>query len=176
MANNGVMQRFKGRVSFPVGGLSIAGVAVNASAADFNTAIGWGSVGLSTTSTAAPVQLSSGRAAGVDLLEPVALTGGSIYRLPPPFAGAQKVIAYSTLNGSTVLFVTASTAGAVVFKGVGSTGSTATFAGASGSTLSNTFKSTQSVTVELLGLSTSQWLFNGCIPSTGGVLTWSTST
>ena len=178
---SGFTDRYKGRVAVaeswtPVGGTYIGGVQVNTSGADANTSVGWGTVPLSTSSTAGPVQLAAGRAGGVDLIWPVANSGGSIYRLPTPFAGANKVINYSTINGSTVFFLTVSTAGAVTILGIGSTGSTASFAGTGGSTLSNTIKSTCSCTISMVGLSTIAWLFESVVPSTTGHLTFSTST
>lgn len=173
---SGFVQRYKGRIAVPVGGLSVGGTQINASGPDMNVLTGWGTAPTSTSSTAGPVQLSTTRTNGVDILAPVANTGGSIYRLPPPFVGATKLIVYSTINGSTILFVSASTAGAVTYSGIGSTGSTASFAGSGGSTLSNTFKSTQSCQVELIGISTAAWLVTGVIPSTSGHLVWSTST
>lgn len=174
--SNGFVQRFKGKVNLAPGGLWVAGTQCNATGADLNVNSGWGTVNTSTSSTAAPVQLTTARVGGIDILAPVALTGGSIYRLPPPIPGATKLISYSTINGSTIIFVTASTAGAVVFSGVGSTGSTASFAGTGGTTLSNTFKSTQGCQVELMGISTAAWLVTGVLPTTVGHLTWSTST
>ena len=172
----GFVQRYKGKVALAAGGLSIAGTQVNASGADLNVNTGWATAPLSTSSTAAPTQLSTARTSGVEQLWPTALTGGSIYRLPPPTVGAVKLLNYSTINGSTILWVTTSTAGAVVLQGVGSTGSTASFAGSGGSTISNTIKSTQSCQIELVGVSTSAWLFTGVVPSTSGHLTFSTST
>ena len=177
----GFVQRYKGKIAaaqvrVPVGGLMIADVAVNAAGADLNGLIGWSSAPTSTSSTAAPVQLSTTRVNGIDTLAPVALTGGSIYRLPAPTVGAEKIIVYSTINGSTVIFLSASTAGAVVYAGVGSTGSTASFFGSGGSTISNTLKSTQSCQITMFGLSTTQWLITAVAPSTVGALTFSTST
>lgn len=171
----GFVQRYKGKIALASGGMSIAGTQVNASGADFNVNTGWGTVPVTTTSTTA-LQLSSGRTAGAEVLAPTANVGGAIFRLPVPYAGAIKLIYYSTLNGSTIFLLTASTAGAVTFAGVGSTGSTASFAGTGGSTLSNTLKSTQSCQIELMGISTTQWLFTGVVPSTTGHLTFSTST
>lgn len=172
---SGFVKRFKGKVAFPVGGIWVGGVSIADSAADLNTSLGWGTVAVSTISTAA-VQLSAARAGGLDVIAPGANTGGAIYRLPPPVPGVVKLIDYSTINGSTILFLTVSTAGAVTIAGVGSTGSTASFAGTGGSTLSNTIKSTQSCQIEMIGQSTAIWLFNGVVPSTTGHLTFSTST
>lgn len=168
---SGFVQRWKGKVN--AAQLWLAGTQITASGADINTLAGGATVTTS-TSAAAPVTLT--RNAGLDILAPVALTGGSIYRLPAPAAGVTKTLQYSTINGSTIVFITLSTAGAITLSGVGSTGSTAAFGGSGGSTLTNTIKSTQSCTIELMGISTSQWLFSGILPSTVGALTFSTST
>lgn len=170
----GFVQRFKGKVAFALGGIWIAGTKVSVAAADLNSVSGSGTATTSTSSTAAPVSLTG--AAGVANLAPVALTGGSIYRLPTPVVGGEKVINYSTINGSTVVFISASTDGTIVFGNVGSTGSTAAPGGSGGSTLSNTIKSTQSCTISLVGLSTTTWLFKCVAASTSAPLTWSTST
>ncbi len=174
---SGFVKRFKGKVAFPVGGIWVGGVSIADSAADLNTSVGWGTVQTSTGSSVA-VQLSTSRVGGLDVIAPTASTagGGAIYRLPPPVPGVVKLIDYSTINGSTILFLTVSTAGAVTIAGVGSTGSTASFAGTGGSTLSNTIKSTQSCQIEMIGQTTAIWLFNGIVPSTTGHLTFSTST
>lgn len=173
---NGFVQRFKGKINLAAGGLWVAGSQCNASGADLNVNLGWGTVQTTTSSTAAPVQLTTSRVGGIDVFAPVPLTGGSIMRLPPPIGGVSKVVQFSTINGSTIMFLTASTAGAVVFGGVGSTGSTAGFGGTGGTTLSNTVKTTQSGQIELMGLSTAAWLVVGVLPSTVGAFTWSTST
>ena len=170
---SGFVQRFKGKVDFPSGGIWIGGASVGAAASDLNVNTGWGTVFTSTSSTA-PVAAT--RSGGLDILAPTPLTGGSIYRLPTPAAGVTKIIEISTINGSTIVFLTASTAGTILFTGVGSSGSTALFGGAGGSTLSNTVKSTQGCQIELIGVSTVAWLFNGVTPSTVGALTFSTST
>jgi hypothetical protein len=176
----GFVDRYKGKTAQPIGGMFIGGVQVNTTGPDCNTSVGWGTAPLSTSSTTnSPnaIQLSTTRTGGVDLLWPGANGGGgSIYRMPPPFAGANKVISYSTINGSTVLFLTLSTAGSVTLQGVGSTGSTASFAGTGGSTLTNTIKSTVSCLITLVGISTAAWLFESVVPSTTGHLTFSTTT
>lgn len=169
----GFVDRYKGKIAVPVGGTYIGGIQVNTSGPDANTAVGWGTFPASTISTAA-VQLGSSRAAGPEKFAPA--SGGSpIFRLPTPFAGANKMLYYSTENGSTQILITTSTAGAVTLAGVGSTGSTAVI-GTGGSTLSNTMKSTISCQIVLLGVSSVQWLFESVAPSTTGHLAFSTST
>lgn len=175
---SGFVQRFKGKVAFPAGGIFIGDVQMTPSGTDLNVNAGWGTVQTSTGTSPTAIQLSTGRAAGLDIIAPVASTaaGGTVYRMPPPFAGAVKVLQYSTLNGSSICFITLSTAGTVTVTGIGTTASTASFAGSGGSSLSNTIKSTQGCQIELIGVSSVAWLFTGVIPSTSGPLTFSTST
>lgn len=174
---SGFVDRYKGKVAAAVGGFYIGGTQVNTTGADANTAVGTGAVytssGSNSTATAyTPVTIS----AGFGLKQ---LTPGStqpLFRLPKPAQGGGFVtINYSTLNGSTGLILTLSTDGSVTLQGVGSTGSTASFAGTGGSTLTNTIKSTQSHQIELQSISSAAWLFCGVVPSTVAPLTFSTS-
>lgn len=174
----GFVDRLKGKITMPVGGQYIAGVQVNTTGADANTAAGAGTVytstGLGQTNIPfSTVVISSGF--GLKQLFPT--SSQPIFRLPKPVSpGGWVTINFSTINGSTGIIFTVSTDGSVVFSGVGSTGSTASFAGSGGSTLSNCIKSTQSHQFELQAVSTTTWLFAGVLPSTVGALTFSTST
>jgi hypothetical protein len=163
----GFTDRFKGKIACPIGGVYVGGVQVNASGPDSNTSVGWGSVPVSTLSTGT-ITMSTTRAAGMDVFNPA--SGASpIFQLPTPFAGANKVLEYSTINGSTQILFTCSTVTGVTIQGTYSTA-------IGGSSLTRVMKSTISCTIELLGLSTTQWLFNSVYPSTTGHLTFSTTT
>jgi hypothetical protein len=164
---SGFTDRYKGKIACPIGGVYVGGIQVNASGPDMNTGVGWGTAPTSTLSTAT-ITMSSGRAAGIDIFNPA--SGGSpIFQLPSPFAGANKVLDYSTLNGSTQILWTCSTVTGVTIQGTYSTA-------IGGSSLTRVIKSTISCTVELLGLSSLQWSFNSVYPSTTGHLTFSTTT
>lgn len=173
----GFVDRFKGKIATPVGGLFIGGTQVTTTGADANTSAGTGTVftstGSASTATAYnPTTISAGF--GLKQLFPGSTQ--PIFRLPKPTQGGGFVtINYSTINGSTGLILTLSTDGSVVLQGVGSTGSTASFAGTGGSTLTNTIKSTQSHQIELQSVSTTAWLFCSVVPSSVGALTFSTS-
>jgi hypothetical protein len=174
---SGFVERIKGKVAQAVGGLYVGGVQVNATGLDQNTAVGTGTVYTSTgssSSTAAYIPTTISAGFGLKRLQPTSTQ--PIFRLPPPVqGGGWTTIVYSTVNGSTGLILTISTDGSVVFEGVGSSGSTASFAGSGGSTLSNCLKSTQSHQIELQSISTAKWLFAGVVPSTVAPLTFSTS-
>jgi len=173
----GFVQRWKGKVN--AAQLWLGGVQINAAGADLNVNIGWGTVQTTTSSTGSTanmVSLSTSRVGGLDIFAPTANTGGSLLKLPAPVAGVGKLVQLSTINGSTIMFLLASTAGAVTFQGVGSTGSTASFFGTGGSTLSFAMKTTQSCQIELMGQSSVAWMMTGLVPSTVGHLTFSTST
>lgn len=172
----GFVERIKGKYTQAVGSQYIGGTQVTTSGADANTAFGTGttftSTGSASTVPYTPTLIPSGF--GLKRLQPTSTQ--PIFRLAPPAsAGGWLTIAYSTINGSTGLILTISTDGSVVLEGVGSTGSTASFAGSGGSTLSNTIKSTQSHQIELQSISTVKWLFAGVVPSTVSPLTFSTS-
>lgn len=172
----GFVDRLKGKATAAVGSTWIAGVQVNTTGADANTSVGMGAPYLSTGSSAAvaytPVTISAGF--GLKQLFPGSTQ--PLFRLPKPTLGGGFVtINYSTINGSTGLILTLSTDGSVTLQGVGSTGSTASFAGSGGSTLTNCIKSTQSHQIELQSISTTQWLFCGVVPSTVAPLSFSTS-
>ncbi len=167
---SGFVQRFKGRVAFPAGGIWIGGSQLTASSADLNTAAGFGTA---QTSTSTSIALTAG---GIKNLSPAALSGGTIYPLADPVLGRELILNYSTVNGSTVVWVKLSTTNLPFFAGIGSTGSTASFFGSGGSSISNVLKSTQGVTVRMVGISTSQWLVLGVSPSTVGALVFSTTT
>lgn len=173
----GFVQRFKGKIALAQGGMSIGGSQVSVAATDLNANNGAGTVftstGAASTATAyIPTTISTGF--GLKRLQPGSTQ--PLFRLPAPSQGGGFVtIAYSTVNGSTGLILTLSTDGSVTLQGVGSTGSTASFAGSGGSTLTNTIKSTQSHLIELQSLSTVAWQFLGVTPSTVGPLTFSTS-
>jgi hypothetical protein len=156
---SGFVQRFKGKVAFPTGGIWIGGTQVTTSGADLNTQKNWGTV---TTSTANTGTVQAG---GVTAIAP---TSDGIWNLPTPVAGETSVITYSTYNGALLLFLKAST-GVVTITGLYSTA-------IAGSSLTNTIKSTVSCQIELIGLSSVQYLFNGVYPSTDGHLTFSTTT
>ena len=170
----GFIDRYKGKFTQGVGTQWIAGVQVNTTGADCNTSVGTGTVYTSTGSTTAfgPTTISAGF--GLKRLLPG--SSSPIFRVPAPAqGGGWLTIEYSTINGSTGLILTFSTDGSVVLEGVGSTGSTASFAGSGGSTISNTIKSTQSHQIELQSISSVKWLFAGVVPSTVSPLVFSTS-
>lgn len=172
----GFVDRYKGKTAQPVGGMYVGGIQVMANGPDMNTAVGTGTVYTSTgSSSATPYTatiISSGF--GMKRLQPTSTQ--PLFRLPPPaFPGGWTTIVYSTINGSTGLILTFSTDGSVVLEGVGSSGSTASFAGSGGSTLSNCLKSTQSHQIELQAISSAKWLFAGVVPSTVSPLVFSTS-
>jgi hypothetical protein len=172
----GFVDRYKGKVAQPIGGMFVGGIQVLATGPDMNTCVGTGTVFTSTGSASTiaftPTVVSSGF--GLKQLNPTSTQ--PIFRLPPPaFPGGWTTIVYSTINGSTGLILTFSTDGSVTLVGVGSTGSTASFAGSGGSTLSNTLKSTQSHQIELQSISSAKWLFAGVVPSTVSPLVFSTS-
>jgi hypothetical protein len=168
-AGSGFVERFKGK--FVSNTMMANGQFVTA--ADQGAQSGWGTAPASTVGGDTTLT----HLAGVDQIAPAAVSGGAIFRLPKPAQpGFNKIVTYSTVNGSTVFFLTASTLGTVTFAGVGSSGSTASFFGTGGNTLSNTLKSTQSCQIEMVSISTAGWLITGIAPTTTGHLTFSTST
>lgn len=152
----GFVQRWKGKIALPVGGLWIGGVQLSGSGADFNTNTGWG-----VASTYSSTQtLPNG---GVSQITSTVI---AVYTIGPPVVGRTAVVTAST--GSTAWMV--KTAPAVVLGSPSVNG---------GTTLTNTIKSTSSLvatSVELIGLSTNAWLFMGAAPSTLSHLLFSTAT
>ena len=157
----GFVQRYKGKVDFPAGGIYIGGVQVGASGVDLNSITGWGTVDV----IAANGTIPNG---GLNTFTSTALAAG-IYNLAAPVPGHTVVISAST--ASTAWMIKTST-GVVTIQGTQG-------AGLGGSSLTNTIKSTTSLVatqIELIGLSTSAWLFNGVYPSTLSHLLFSTTT
>jgi hypothetical protein len=155
----GFVSRWKGKVVAAELWMGSPAVQVTATGTDLNTAKNWGTVSASTANT------GTVQAGGVTTIAP---TSDGIWNLPVPVAGEQSIVAYSTANGAIAFFLKAST-GVVTITGIGSTA-------IAGSSLTNTIKSTISCQIELVGLSSVQYLFNGVYPSTDGHLTFSTTT
>lgn len=168
----GFVDRYKGKVAQPVGGMYIGGIQVNTTGGDMNTSLGWGVVPTSTASSTAnsttpSYVIPSSRAAGIDIFAPT--SSGAIVVLPAPFPGANKVLQYSTVNGSTACKFKCSTTAGVTIQGANST----TIGGLS---LTVSMTSTITCTIDLLGLSTTAWLFQSVWPSTTGHLTFAAAT
>lgn len=167
----GFVQRFKGKIDVALGGLWIAGVQVITTGADQNVDYGWGTVGGpstagSTAGSSSPgVTLASSRAAGIDIFNPP--SSGLVVALAPPLPGITKIIKYSTLNSSTGLKIKTGSI-TTIFTGGESTAYAI-------STFCNVLLSTISMTIELMGLSTVEYLIAGLYPTTGA-LTYSSST
>jgi hypothetical protein len=154
----GFIDRYKGKIATPIGGMYVGGVQVNASGPDSNTAVGWGTVSTYSSTQTLP------NGGVVQILS----TAIAVYNLSSPSPG--RVVVIAAMPGSTAWMVKVST-GAVVILG----GSTVTH---SASTLANTIKSTSNLVatqVELIGLSTSVYLYNGVSPSSQAIL-FSTTT
>jgi hypothetical protein len=159
---SGFVQRFKGKVAFPVGGIWIGDFQVTGTAADLNVNLGWGTV------TQIGANGSTIPNSGVSQ---VTSTAVAVYNLANPVAGVSKVIDITA--ASTAVLIKASTAAGVTIQGGSSLNG--------GSTLSFVIKSTGATAlvatqIELVGLSSLQYLFMGVYPSTLGHLTFSTST
>lgn len=158
----GFVQRYKGKIDFAAGGLWIAGVQIGAAGADLNVNTGWGTVDVIAANGTIPNS-------GLNLITSTALASG-IYNLAAPVPGHTVVISAST--ASTAWMIKTST-GVVTIQGTQGAGSLG------GSSLTNTIKSTSSLVatqIEMIGLSTSAWLFNGVYPSTLAHLLFSTTT
>ena len=158
---SGFVQRFKGKVAFPAGGIYIGGVQIAGSGADLNTLVGFGTV--NTANNAAPIAtIPNG---GISEITSTAI---NVYPLANPSPGRRVIIAITT--GSSAVMIKCST-GAVTIMNCPSVNG--------GSSITNTIKSTQSLVgteIELYGLSTSQYLFNGVTPSTLSHLLFTTTT
>lgn len=155
----GFVNRWKGKQAFDRGALWAAGSQFNGSGADLDVNTGWATV--STYSSTQP--LPNG---GVSQILSTAI---AVYTLGAPVKGRTVIIAAST--GSTAWMVKGSTAAGVTFQSTPSVNG--------GSTLSYVIKSTSSLVatqVELIGLSTSAYLFAGVAPSTLSHLLFSTAT
>lgn len=188
----GFVDRLKGKWASPVGGSWVGGVQVITSAYDTNTAYGWGWVLQASTSQQAINMSSAGSSAYFSVIAPLTSTGGNfavpaaplpaggilrlipqtsaqqVVQLPNPTAGCSRIIQYSTLNGATQILIKVAT-GTVTFEG--------TYGGInSGSSLTNTMKSTISCTIELTGLSSVAYLYGGVTPTSSGLITFSTTT
>ena len=156
MANNGFVGRYKGRMD--VDQAWIGGVQQGR----------WGTV-FASTATGSSLNLPIKPTIGVINMN--ASTVLAIYTLGPPTKGDVCVVNVSTM-GSSGAFIKASTTPTAFgnfFRGVLSNGT-------GGSTNSCVVKTTVASQLEFIGISTSEWLFMGVLPSTVGHLTWSTST
>lgn len=153
----GFVQRFKGKVAFPLGGIYIAGTQVNASGADFSAITGQATVSTkSSTET-----LNNG---GVNQ---ILSTAAALFRIADPVKG--RYVAVQAMVGTTGWRIAMSSLGAILG------GSTL----AGGSTSSWIFGSTVSfpgTVLEMVGLSTSQYLFLGYSPSTLSHILFSSAT
>lgn len=183
----GFVDRLKGKWTQPVGSSWIAGVQVVTNAYDVNTSQGYGQVLQASTSSSAINMGVAGSSAsftvyggGPTQVAPAPLPASGILRLipqtsavqvitlPNPTAGCTRIIQYSTLNGATQILIKVAT-GTVTIEG--------TYGGInSGSSLTNTMKSTISCTIELYGLSTTQYAYGGVTPTSSGLITFSTTT
>jgi hypothetical protein len=156
---SGFVQRFKGKVAFPAGGIYIGGVQIAGSGNDLNTNVGWGTVN---TIGANGATIPNG---GVSV---ITSTAAAIYNLANPSPG--RVVLLDITDQSSSVMVKVST-GVVTIQGTSTTNG--------GSTLTNTIKSTATLIgtqIELVGLSSVAYLFNGMYPSTLGHLLFSTTT
>ena len=149
----GFVQRWKGKVALPVGGLWIGGVQYSGSGNDLNTISGSGSLQALTTASAVTTITNTG-------VTTIAATSGIlVYRLARPVPGGDKVIQLTTVSSG--IFITASTDGSVLLNG---------------SSINTTIKSTVAANINLMGNSTSGWTINSVFISTLATLTISTTT
>lgn len=167
----GFVERFKGKIALPVGGLWIGGTQVGVTGPDANSALGQGSI-QSLTSTSADTALAK-----VGGLTVIATTLAAVISIPAPQVGITK---YFSIEGTTGDGSTA----VVVMRTSTAPGSTTQFIwGGStvngASTTTNLMKYTSTAvawtTIELYGRSTSLWQFIGVQPSTLSHIVFSTS-
>lgn len=149
----GFVQRYKGKIALPVGGLWIGGVQITGSGADFNSISGQGTVQALTTASAVTTITNT----GVTTIN--ASSALLIYRLARPVPGAEKVIQLNPVSSG--VFITVSTDGSVLLNG---------------SSINTTIKSTVAANINLSGNSTSGWTITSVFISTLATLTLSTST
>ncbi len=151
MAPNGFVQRWKGKVALPVGGLFIGGVSVTPSAADLNTVLAAGT--LTAYTTAGTQNIAAGNAT---ISASSALSIFSM--LEAPKVSVERVL--SLILVSSGVFIKAA-------------------AGTSFDPSTNTvIKSTYAQQITLFGLSTTKWSIKSVFPvsTIGGTLTLSTTT
>lgn len=144
-AATGLINRFKGRQGYPVGGILIGGTPLTPAAVDFNTLLGQG-----TAQTISSGSTINGPG-GVTLLS--ASTGIAVFPMSGgPVAGVGKTIVITSVSSGVQIKAPA---------------------GASFDPSTNTvIKSTYPMTIELMGLSTLKYTIVGVSPpSTAGVAT-----
>lgn len=150
----GFVQRYKGKIAVPVGGIYIGGTQLSGSAADFNTISGSATLQALTSASTTSTITNTGP---TTIASSSALT---IWRLAKPTSpGQDKVIQLTTVSSG--VFITASTDGSVLLNG---------------SSINTTIKSTVAANIDLFATSTSNWAIVGLFISTLATLTISTTT
>lgn len=133
----GFMNRYKGKQSFPIGGIWIAGTQVNASGADFNSMLGQGST---SAASLTPAANSTMNGSGVSNI--ISATAASVYTLAAPIGpGVEKTIALTQVSSGVKIKAAAGTN-----FGVTAAGSTTTVIG-----------STTLMNIALESISTLSW-------------------
>lgn len=149
----GFQNRYKGKNAFPIGGIWIGGVQVNASGADINTVVGSG-----TTAGVAYTTAGTQTIAGAGGVATIAASSGiAIFALgASPILGVEKTI--QIIQNSTKVFLKAA-------------------AGTSFDPSTNTvIASTLTPTLTLIGVSSLRWAIKGTFPPTTVQYVLSTTT
>lgn len=156
---SGFANRWKGKQEFDRGALWCAGTQFAGSGADLDVNTGWATVSTYSSTQALPN-------GGISLITSTAI---AVYTLSSPVKG--RTILISASSGSTAWMVKGSTVSGVTILGSPAVNG--------GSSLTFVIKSTSSLVatqVELVGLSTTSYLFMGVAPSTLSHLLFSTAT